>query len=188
MKAREAVYAAVGAPIVTARALNARLENLRDEFETRSEGLSERAQQILEEWTTEGRQTVERVSDGRVVDEFAAKVDFDQAREQVGKLREQLEDMLATWRASFRPETSQEPTARPVTGAHPQEAQTGDVETAPTGEASDMSGSETPPESPDTGGQARPGAAGDETPSAQEENRAESSDTESEGEERDRIS
>jgi hypothetical protein len=39
-----------------------------------------------------------------VVDEFASRVDFDQVSTQVNKLRDQLEDLLATWRSSFRPE------------------------------------------------------------------------------------
>lgn len=104
MKAKNAVYAAVGAPIVAARALNARLGSLREELESRREGLGDRAQKALEEWTREGREAMERVSDGNVVDEFAARVDFDQARDQVGRLRDQLEEMLATWRSSFRPE------------------------------------------------------------------------------------
>ena len=32
-------------------------------------------------------------------------MDFDQIQEQVGKLREQLDDMLSNWRSSFRPAT-----------------------------------------------------------------------------------
>jgi hypothetical protein len=39
-----------------------------------------------------------------VVEEITQKVDLDQAKEQVSKLRDQLEDMLTTWRQSFRPE------------------------------------------------------------------------------------
>lgn len=118
MNPKNAVYAAVGAPIVAAKALNVRLETLRGELGSRTEGLSEKAQKVLEEWTNEGRQAVEKVSDGKVVDELAARVDFDQAREQVGKLRDQLEEMLATWRTSFRPETvtTDGPVAEPEQG------------------------------------------------------------------------
>ena len=103
MDTKNALYAAVGAPIAAAKSLNARLETLRTELESRSEDLASTAQKLLDEWAKEGRQAVNRVSDGKMVDEFAAKVDFDQAREQVSKLRDQLEDMLTTWRASFRP-------------------------------------------------------------------------------------
>lgn len=124
MKAKNAMYAAVGAPIAAARALNARLETLREELESRGEGLSDRAQQLLEEWTREGRQAMEKVSEGKVVDEFASKVDFDQARDQVGKLREQLEEMLATWRSSFRPEAGDQAPARPDPASKAERART----------------------------------------------------------------
>lgn len=104
METKNALYAAVGAPVAVAKTLNARLETLRSELESRTDGLSEAAQKRFEEWTEEGRQVVTKVSDGKMVDELASKVDFDQAREQVTKLRDQLEEMLATWRTSFRPE------------------------------------------------------------------------------------
>lgn len=103
MDTKNALYAAVGAPIAAAKTLSARFESLRTELESRTEDLAQTAQKTLDEWAKEGRQAVTRVSDGKMVDEFASKVDFDQAREQVSKLRDQLEDMLTTWRASFRP-------------------------------------------------------------------------------------
>jgi ElaB/YqjD/DUF883 family membrane-anchored ribosome-binding protein len=103
MDTKNALYAAVGAPIAVAKTLNARFESLRTELESRTEDLAQTAQKTLDEWAKEGRQAVTKVSDGKMVDEFASKVDFDQAREQVNKLRDQLEDMLTTWRASFRP-------------------------------------------------------------------------------------
>ena len=103
MDTKNALYAAVGAPIAAAKSLNARFDTLRAELETRTEDLAATAQKLLDEWAKEGKQAVTKVQDGKMVDEFAAKVDFDQAREQVSKLRDQLEDMLATWRASFRP-------------------------------------------------------------------------------------
>ncbi len=53
-----------------------------------------------------------RISEGKVVEEISAKVDLDGAKEQVSKLRDQLEDMLATWRQSFRPEKTA-PAAKP---------------------------------------------------------------------------
>ncbi len=104
MERKNALYAAVGAPVAVAKTINARLETLRSELESRTEDLTEAAQRRLDEWAEEGRQVVTKVTDGKMVDELTAKVDFDQAREQVTKLRDQLEDMLATWRTSFRPE------------------------------------------------------------------------------------
>lgn len=128
MKAKNAMYAAVGAPIVAARALNARLEHLREEMESRGEGLSDRAQHVLDEWSREGREAMEKVSDGKVVDEVAAKVDFDQAKEQVGKLRDQLEEMLSTWRTSFRPETGDQAPVPPGPAAKAERARTDKAE------------------------------------------------------------
>ena len=55
-------------------------------------------------WATEGEKMVNKLSDAKVVDDIASRVDFDQVSTQVNKLRDQLEDLLATWRSSFRPE------------------------------------------------------------------------------------
>jgi hypothetical protein len=103
MDTKNALYAAVGAPIAVAKNINERIGTLRHELGSRTEDFSHTAQKRFEEWAEEGRQVVDKVSDGKMVDELAARVDFDQAREQVSKLRDQLEDMLATWRTSFRP-------------------------------------------------------------------------------------
>lgn len=103
METRNALYAAVGAPIAAVKAINTRLETIRKEMESRTDEFSGLAEKMLEDWTKEGRQVVDKVSDAKVVDELTSKVDFDQAREQVTKLRDQLEEMLATWRTSFRP-------------------------------------------------------------------------------------
>lgn len=103
MDPKNLVYAAVGAPIAAAKTLNARMETIRGQVGARSESLAEMAQKQLDDWAVEGRKVIDDMTDGKVVDELASKVDFDQAREQVSKLRDQLEDMLATWRTSFRP-------------------------------------------------------------------------------------
>lgn len=103
MDTKNALYAAVGAPIAVAKTINERIGTLRHELGSRTEELSHTAQKRFEEWAEEGRQVVDKVSEGKMVDELAAKVDFDQAREQVSRLRDQLEDMLDTWRTSFRP-------------------------------------------------------------------------------------
>lgn len=103
MDTRNALYAAVGAPIAAVKAINSRLETIRTEMESRTDEFSELAEKMLEDWAREGRLVVDKVSDAKMVDELTARVDFDQAREQVTKLRDQLEEMLATWRTSFRP-------------------------------------------------------------------------------------
>lgn len=103
METRNALYAAVGAPIAAVKAINTRLESIRKEMESRTDEFSGLAEKMIEDWAQEGRQVVDKVSDAKVVDELTSKVDFDQAREQVTRLRDQLEEMLATWRTSFRP-------------------------------------------------------------------------------------
>ncbi|MGI8517692.1 MAG: hypothetical protein ACR2ME_05045, partial [Acidimicrobiia bacterium] len=55
-------------------------------------------------WATEGEKLLGKLTDAKVVDDIASRVDFDQVSTQVNKLRDQLEDLLATWRTSFRPE------------------------------------------------------------------------------------
>ena len=55
-------------------------------------------------WAVEGEKLLSKLTDAKVVDDIASRVDFDQVSTQVNKLRDQLEDLLATWRSSFRPE------------------------------------------------------------------------------------
>ncbi|CAN5829377.1 hypothetical protein BH23ACT5_BH23ACT5_17200 [soil metagenome] len=118
MENKDVLYAVVGAPVAAVKSLSTRAESIWAEIEKRSGTLGETAQQRLDEWATEGRQVVNRVSDGKMVDELASKVDFDQAREQVSKLRDQLEEMLSTWRTSFRPvEDSAAQAVRAAAGA-----------------------------------------------------------------------
>lgn len=97
------LYAAVGAPVVTAKAAQERLTGLRTRLENEAKALRKDARTRMDAWAVEGEKVVNRIADGKMVDEFAARVDFEQAKGQVSKLRDQLEDMLATWRTSFRP-------------------------------------------------------------------------------------
>lgn len=104
MKAKTALYAAVGAPVVAARKVGDRVTEIRATLSKEADSLGKSANKRVNVWATEGEKVVSRLSDGKMVDELAAKVDFEQVSEQVSRLRDQLEDMLATWRASFRPE------------------------------------------------------------------------------------
>jgi len=103
MQAKDVLYATVGAPVVAARKVGEGVTVLRSKI---SEGTSGYGQ-AFDSWAVEGEKVVARITDGKVVDEITAKVDLDQAKEQVSKLRDQLEDMLATWRSSFRPEKAE---------------------------------------------------------------------------------
>ncbi len=115
MQAKNVLYAAVGAPVVAARKVGVKVQDLRSKISDEASGYGQAAEKAINSWAVEGEKVVSQISDGKVVDEITAKVDLDQAKEQVTKLRDQLEDMLATWRSSFRPEKSegQKETAQP---------------------------------------------------------------------------
>ncbi|MGB8361972.1 MAG: hypothetical protein WCE80_11305 [Acidimicrobiia bacterium] len=111
MKAKSVLYAAVGAPVVAARKVSHQVTSLREQVSKETAGYSEAANKAIDEWAAEGEKVLSRISEGNVVEEISQKVDLDQAKEQVSKLRDQLEDMLDTWRHSFRPEKSAAVTA-----------------------------------------------------------------------------
>jgi hypothetical protein len=104
MKVKKALYAAVGAPIVGYRMASETVSELRSRLNEEADSLGKTAQTRMNKWAAEGEKVWNRLSDAKVVDEFASRVDFDQVSTQVNKLRDQLEDLLATWRSSFRPE------------------------------------------------------------------------------------
>ncbi|MGH8924738.1 MAG: hypothetical protein ACRDWA_08920 [Acidimicrobiia bacterium] len=104
MKAKKALYAAVGAPVVGYRMASEAVSELRTRLNKEADSLGKTAQTRMTKWATEGEKVVNRLSDAKVVDEVASRVDFDQVSTQVNKLRDQLEDLLTTWRSSFRPE------------------------------------------------------------------------------------
>jgi hypothetical protein len=108
MKTKNVLYAAVGAPVVAARKVGEKVGDLRSRLSEEATGYTQVAEKTIDQWAVEGEKVLNRISDGKVVDEITAKVDLDQAKEQVSKLRDQLEDMLATWRTSFRPEKTDE--------------------------------------------------------------------------------
>ncbi len=104
MQAKSVLYATVGAPVVAARKMGEGVTVLRTKITDGATEYSKVAEKAIDGWAVEGQKVVGRISDGKVVDEITAKVDLDSAKEQVSKFRDQLEDMLATWRQSFRPE------------------------------------------------------------------------------------
>jgi hypothetical protein len=106
MKTKSVLYAVVGAPVVAARKVGEKAGDVRIKFSESATGYGQAAEKAIDKWAVEGEKVVGRISDGKVVEEISAKVDLEKGKEQVGKLRDQLEDMLATWRNSFRPENS----------------------------------------------------------------------------------
>jgi hypothetical protein len=111
MQAKNVLYAAVGAPVVAARKVSDRVNTLKGKVSDETASYTEVANKAIDGWASEGEKLVSGIREGKVVEEISQKVDFDQAKEQVSKLRDQLEDMLATWRQSFRPEQAAETTA-----------------------------------------------------------------------------
>jgi hypothetical protein len=107
MKPKNMLYAAVGGPVVAVRKVGDKIGDLRSKLSEEATGYTQVAEKTIDEWAAEGEKIINRISEGKVVDEITAKVDLDQAKEQVTKLRDQLEDMLATWRTSFRPEKAE---------------------------------------------------------------------------------
>ena len=111
MQAKSVIYAAVGAPVVAARKVGDQVSTLRGKVSRETSSYTEAAEKAFQEWAAEGEKVVARISEGKMVEEISSKVDLDQAKQQVSKLRDQLEDMLATWRSSFRPEKAEEKTS-----------------------------------------------------------------------------
>lgn len=120
METKKYIYAAVGAPVVVAKNAQTRVESIRTKIEENLKSMSTDAQKRIEGWAVEGESTVERLSDSKSIDELTTRVDFDQMQTQVNKLRDQLEDLVATWRTNFRPATeapaavTSTPAAKPV--------------------------------------------------------------------------
>ncbi len=110
MQTKSVLYAAVGAPVVVARkfsgVMNDQVSTLKTKVGEEKANYTKVAEKAIEGWAVEGEKIISQVSEKKVVEDISSKVDFDQAKEQVSKLRDQLEDMLATWKTSFRPEKS----------------------------------------------------------------------------------
>ena len=104
MNTKSVLYAVVGAPVVAARKVGVKAGDLRTKLSEGATEYGQAAEKAIDGWAVEGEKVVGRIADGKVVEEISSKVDLDQAKEQVSKLRDQLEDMLATWKTSFRPE------------------------------------------------------------------------------------
>lgn len=103
MKTKQYMYAAVGAPVAVAKSAQTRVEDFQVKFNERRTSLTKDLQKQLQSWAKEGEQFVGKIGDSKAIDEISERVDLDQVQEQVSKLRDQLEDLLDTWRANFRP-------------------------------------------------------------------------------------
>lgn len=96
---KKAAFAVIGAPVVAKKRLTKASTKWR-----------KTARKEFDAWVTEGERLTAEVRDGKVVDDIKEKVDFDQLQGRVEKLRDQLEDVLASWRSNFKPaETAKKP-------------------------------------------------------------------------------
>lgn len=157
-KAKSVLYAAVGAPVVAARKVTDQVSELRGRVSKETANYTEMANKAIDGWATEGEKVVTRVSEGKVVEEISQKVDLDQAKEQVGKLRDQLEDMLDTWRTSFRPEKEAETEKAPTTEAPAKKPAANKTSTAKTTKSS-SAGKTSTAKSTAKGGSAKSGTS-----------------------------
>ena len=104
MNAKNVLYAAVGAPVVAARRVGERAGEMSTKLSEQATGYTKTFEKRVGVWAAEGQKVIGKIGDQKVVEDITSRVDLDQAKDQVSKLRDQLEDMLATWRTSFRPE------------------------------------------------------------------------------------
>jgi len=95
--AQKAAYAVMGAPVVAGR----KIAELGGK-------MGKTAQREFEAWVTEGEKVTERLMDRKVVTDIKERVDLEQLQGRVEKLRDQLEDVLASWRDNFKPQTEDE--------------------------------------------------------------------------------
>lgn len=96
---KKAAFALVGAPVVAGKHIadyaGKGWKTLQKEFEA---------------WVTEGERLSAEVREGKVVTEIKDRMDFDHLQGRVEKLKDQLEDVLANWRETFKPEGSSDET------------------------------------------------------------------------------
>ncbi|GBD85955.1 hypothetical protein BMS3Abin02_02376 [bacterium BMS3Abin02] len=123
---KKILYAAVGAPVVTARRFTERITDVSGKVHDLRDRMNEELTKELDAWAAEGEKLIERIREREgveeLVDDLAGRVDLDQIQEQVGKLREHLDDILQSWRNSFRPtpttpqriEVVEEPSPKPA--------------------------------------------------------------------------
>jgi hypothetical protein len=69
--------------------------------------MTKSAQKQFEAWVDEGEKITQQLRDGKVVEELKDRVDFEQLQGRVEKLRDQLEDVLANWRDTFKPQEAE---------------------------------------------------------------------------------
>ena len=92
---KKALYATVGAPVLTAKRVNEKFQEITTKFREAD------VAKEFDAWAAEGEKLIDRFQP--TIDEWSAKLDDADVPAQVSKLREQLDDMVENWRKNFRP-------------------------------------------------------------------------------------
>ena len=92
---KKALYATVGAPVLTAKRVNEKFQEITTKFREAD------VAKEFDAWAAEGQKLIDRFQPA--IDEWSAKLDDADVPAQVSKLREQLDDMVENWRKNFRP-------------------------------------------------------------------------------------
>lgn len=104
---KKALYVTVGAPVLTARRVNEKFQEITSKLRDANLGADLRKE--VDAWAAEGQKLVDRLGNQPIMEEFSARIDDIDLSSQVGKLREQLDEMLENWRQNFRPATAPTP-------------------------------------------------------------------------------
>jgi len=105
---KKAAYAVVGAPVVAGR----RIADYAGK-------VGKSLQKEFEAWVTEGERLSGEVREAKLVTEIKERVDFDQLQGRVEKLKDQLEEVLANWRETFKPGQDKSESDEPITAKKP---------------------------------------------------------------------
>ena len=98
--ATKAFYAAIGAPVVAVRLLG----EYSDKMMEAGNKLTGAAKSQFETLAEEGEKFASEVRSSDMADDIQEFVSVDQIQDTVGKLREQLESALTSWRETFNPD------------------------------------------------------------------------------------
>ena len=122
METKKYLYAAVGAPVTVLKAAQDKVEEIREKLSESTKTFTGDAQKQVDSWATEGESFVTKLTESKAIDDITAKVDFDQMQTQVNRLRDQLEDLVETWRANFQPASKEEAPKEAVKVEEPKKA------------------------------------------------------------------
>ncbi len=95
----KAVHSSLGAPVVARRMA----EEYMSKVSEIADRIVEQAQSRYDESAKEGAKIAKRFQNGTVVEEIQHRVDMDKVQDRVGKLRDQLDAALDSWRENFTP-------------------------------------------------------------------------------------